>query len=301
MTMQEGVVHSASVPSGKFFTPTAHHDTYPAVDPTQWDLTGKFVLVTGASRGIGAATAIAFARAGASGIAIGARSGGALEDVEGAVRTAAAERKGASAPQVLRLALDVTDEASVRAAARVVEDAFGRLDVLINNAGHMEEARPAAEVDARQWWKTWDVNVRGTFLVTQACLPLMLAGGGGERIVVNVSSRGAHLLFPGYSGYQVRAPLCTPTEVAADCDSSPPRRASSRCCGSRSSSTSSTARRGPGLGSSPSQCTPGPCPPSWRSRCRRTDTPRSSTRPRSRRTRSSGCARSGGRGWRGGM
>lgn len=199
-----GVVHSVS--SGKFFTPTAHHDTYPAVDPTQWDLTGKFVLVTGASRGIGRATAIAFARAGASGIAIGARSGGALEDVEGAIRGAAAERKGASAPKVLRLALDVTDEASVRAAARAVEDEFGRLDVLINNAGYMEEAKPAAEVDAGQWWKTWDVNVRGTFLVTQACLPLMLAGGGGERIVVNVSSRGAHLLFPGYSGYQVCAP-----------------------------------------------------------------------------------------------
>lgn len=204
-----GVVHSVS--SGKFFTPTAHHDTYPAVDPTQWDLTGKFVLVTGASRGIGRATAIAFARAGASGVAIGARSGGALEDVESAIReAAAAERRGASAPQVLRLALDVTDEASVRAAARAVEDEFGRLDVLINNAGHMEAAKPAAEVDAGQWWKTWDVNVRGTFLVTQACLPLMLAGGGGERIVVNVASRGAHLLFPGYSGYQVRAPPSPP-------------------------------------------------------------------------------------------
>lgn len=198
-----GVVHSVS--SGKFFTPTAHHETYPAVDPTQRDLTGKFVLVTGASRGIGRAMAIAFARAGASGVAIGARSGGALEDVESAIR-GAAERRGTSAPKVLRLDLDVTDEASVRAAARVVEDEFGRLDVLINNAGYMEEAKPAAEVDAGQWWKTWDVNVRGTFLVTQACLPLMLAGGGGERIVVNVASRGAHLLFPGYSGYQVRAP-----------------------------------------------------------------------------------------------
>ena len=146
--------------TGKFFTNTAHHDTYRAIDASQWDLAGKVVFITGASRGIGRAAAISFARAGASGIVIGARSTGALEEVEKATIDAAPQNaKGGGAGKalkVLSLSLDVTDEASVDAAAKVVRETFGRLDILINNAGYLETFREVAESNVEERWRTWE-------------------------------------------------------------------------------------------------------------------------------------------------
>ena len=186
------------------FTPTVHKDTYSAIAPSQWDLSGKVVFITGASRGIGRNTAISFARAGASGIIIGARSTGALEDAEKAVLNAAKQARGqAKIPKVLRLKLDMTDETSVHAAAKAVRETFGRLDILINNAGYMETYNRIADVDAQDWWTTWTVNIKGTFLVTKALLPLLLESEGGLRSIVNVSSIGAHMVFPGGSAYEV--------------------------------------------------------------------------------------------------
>ena len=82
--------------------------------------------------------AISFARAGVSGIAIGARSTNALEEVEKAVNNAAGQKNTNGSPRVLRLSLDIIDEASVNAAAKTVKETFGRLDILINNAGYLE-------------------------------------------------------------------------------------------------------------------------------------------------------------------
>ncbi|KAI5364501.1 Putative short-chain dehydrogenase/reductase SDR, NAD(P)-binding domain superfamily [Septoria linicola] len=182
--------------SGTDFTPTIHHDTYGYINPEQFSLQGRAVFITGASKGVGRATAIAYAKAGASYIAVAARSG---LDTLATKMLDAAVRVGKSAPNVLQLSVDVTSEESVGHAAKQAEQAFGRLDILINNAGYLENFVPITESDPKDWWR---VNIKGVYLVTRALLPLMLKTENGQKIVLNVSSIGAHFIMPGASGYQ---------------------------------------------------------------------------------------------------
>lgn len=141
--------------SGFHFTSSTHTDTYPAIEPaTKSDLTGKYVFVTGASKGVGRATAIGYAKAGAAAIGLGARS--QLSSLEKEIQDAA-KKAGKKAPKMLSVKLDVEDRASVEAAAKEIEASFGRLDILINNAGYLEKAIPIAESDPDEWWKTWTV------------------------------------------------------------------------------------------------------------------------------------------------
>jgi NAD(P)-dependent dehydrogenase (short-subunit alcohol dehydrogenase family) len=120
--------------NGYDFTQTLHNDTYDFISPAQFDLKGKAVFISGASKGIGRATALSFAKAGASQIALAAR--GSTEALEGEM-IAAAKEAGKSPPQVLRLAMDVSDEKSVAAAAEQLESTFGRLDIVCcRPAGH---------------------------------------------------------------------------------------------------------------------------------------------------------------------
>ena len=182
---------------GISFTSILHTDTYPEIDPkTRSNHRGRAVFITGGSRGIGRAIAISFAKAGASAIAIGARSN--LDSLEEEI-LAAAQEAGHPAPQVLKLHLDVTDEASTTNAALQTEQQFGRLDVLINNSGYLEKWLLLAESNPTEWWRTWETNVRGVHLMLRAFLPLLLKGGW--KIVVNVTSLGAYLLTPGSSSY----------------------------------------------------------------------------------------------------
>ena len=155
------------------------------------------MFISGASKGIGRATAIAFAQAGASAIAIAARS--SLDAVEVAVLDAA-KTAGHPAPQVLKLMLDVSDEKSVASAASQTEKIFHHLDILVNNAGRLETWLPLADSDPTSWWTTWEVNVKGIYLMTRAFLPLLLKGG--EKTIVNMTSIGAHLTRSGASAYQ---------------------------------------------------------------------------------------------------
>ncbi len=118
---------------GLYFTPTSHNDTYPAIDSaTKSNHKGTSVFITGASRGIGPAIAVSFAKAGAESIAIGARSD--LSAVEEKILEAAATA-GHKAPNILKLSLDITDQSGVDMAAREIEKSFRKLDILINNAG----------------------------------------------------------------------------------------------------------------------------------------------------------------------
>lgn len=183
--------------TGLDFTSTTHVDTYPFVDPTKLDMSSKAVLVTGASKGIGRCIALAFASAGASHIAICARSDMAslVDDI-----AAAAKKAGRRAPKILPIKLDVTDEASVDSARQRVEQEFGRLDILVNNAGYMEKWVPLGESNADEWWKTFTVNVKGPYLCARAFLPLLLKGG--DKTIINISSIGALITMAGASGYQ---------------------------------------------------------------------------------------------------
>ena len=141
---------------------------------------------------------IAYARAGASGIAIGARSG--LDAVSKEIAEVTS-KLGKPSPTVVAVKLDVSDQASVAAAAKEVETGLkGRLDILICNAGVCEKPTPIADSDPDAWWQTYTVNVRGPYLVTRAFLPMMLAQG--DKQIVMVGSVGAHMLWPGLSSYQ---------------------------------------------------------------------------------------------------
>lgn len=181
--------------NGTDFTPTIHHDTYDKINPEQWDLSGKAVFVTGASKGVGRATSLGYARAGVSMIAIGARSD--LTSLEKEIQEAA-QKAGKKAPKTLSLKLDVASEESVANAAKEIEAAFGRLDILINNAGYLETFRPIAESKIDEWRHVWEINSFGVFLVTRAFLPLMLKGG--MKTILNLSSIGANFAMPGASG-----------------------------------------------------------------------------------------------------
>lgn len=175
------------------------HDTYAFIDPTKQDLVGKHVLVTGASKGIGRATALSYAKAGASGIAIAARSdlSSLMTELERAAHSA--NRK---APKIVSVSMDVTSEASVRGAATEVQNVLGHLDIVIINAGAAEKFLPILEQDADAWWSTWQTNMLGPFLTLKSFMPMLIASPNDDRTIVALSSIGAHLTAHGASGYQ---------------------------------------------------------------------------------------------------
>lgn len=151
-------------------------------------LDGSVVVVTGASRGIGRAAAVAFAEAGAS-VALLARSGDDLEDL--------ADELGRE--RALPLRCDVTDHADVRGAVDRAVDRFGRLDVLVNNAGVIEPIARVDRADPDEWRRAVDVNLTGVFHGVRAATPVMLAQGGGT--IITISSGAAHRPKEGWSAY----------------------------------------------------------------------------------------------------
>ena len=133
-------------------------------------LRGRVAWITGAGRGIGAATARLFDRAGAS---------LALLDRDGpAVQALAAEISG-NGGDAAAFPADVTDDAAVRAAAAAIVERWGRIDVLVNNAGIVRDARLEKATD-EDWASTLDVNARGTMVCARAAVPYMLAAGRGR-------------------------------------------------------------------------------------------------------------------------
>ncbi|KAL1610828.1 hypothetical protein SLS60_002499 [Paraconiothyrium brasiliense] len=183
-------------------------DTYPFISTyNQASLSGKSVLITGASRGIGLQTAIHFAKAGCSKIALAARS--PLSSAKLAVEHASASSQ--TPPTIITLALDVSSPDQVQAAAAAVKNAFGHLDVLINNAGHLTAFQNIGESDPLAYWQTWETNIHGTYLCTRAFLPLLL--DSTLKTVINITSSGAHVVMPGASAYQAsKFALCRLTE-----------------------------------------------------------------------------------------
>lgn len=165
----------------------------------------------GASRGIGKAIAIAFARGGASYIALGARADltAVAEEVKAAA--AAVGRRGVPPPVVLPVKIEVSDTQSVQAAASAVEEAFGgRCDIIVQSAAIFGAFAPIADADPDKWWHVFEVNAKGQFLLAKYFLPLILksstAGTGGSpdglKTFVTLSSVGAHIVGPGVSQYQ---------------------------------------------------------------------------------------------------
>ena len=180
-------------------TSVIHNDTYAAIDPRNVNLNGVAVFITGGSRGLGRAMALSFAKSGASQIAVGARS--SLTSLAEDIKTTA-ESAGRSPPQFLPIRMDVTDGASITEAATEVGKAFGKLHILINNAGILGKYGLIADSDPQGWKQVLDVNLHGPYLVTRAFLPLLLQSSG-NRYIIDVTSVGALLSNPTLSAYQI--------------------------------------------------------------------------------------------------
>lgn len=165
-------------------------------------LAGKAALVTGAARGQGRAFALALAEAGADvaicdvGAAavetVGYALGGSLSEVAQAI-----EAQGRKA---VAMACDVRDQSQIDAFMAATLEAFGRIDIVINNAGILTGGRPAHELDDAMWTTMIDVNLTGAWRVSRAAVPQMIAQQQGGRIV-NIASVAGHVGTPGYAHY----------------------------------------------------------------------------------------------------
>ncbi len=159
------------------------------------DFTGKAVLITGASRGIGAATARAFAEAGAA-VCLAARSQDAI--------AALADEIAAAGGRAVARACDVASYDAVAAAVGACGDAFGRLDIMVNNAGVIEPIARLENSDPSAWTEAFDVNAKGVYHGIRAAAPVMLAQNADGRrggVIVNISSGAATHALEGWSHY----------------------------------------------------------------------------------------------------
>jgi len=141
-------------------------------------LAGKRIFITGGSRGIGLAIALRAAADGAS-IAIAAKTSDPNPKLPGTIHTAAAEIEAAGG-KALAIQCDLRDELQIEAAVSQAAEAFGGIDILINNASAINLTRTDA-TPAKRFDLMFDVNVRGTFLISQAALPHLRKSGAEGR------------------------------------------------------------------------------------------------------------------------
>ena len=153
------------------------------------DPKGKVAIVTGGSKGIGRAVALALARAGAN-VAISARGTGALEHTKEEL-----ERAGV---QALAFAGDMSLHEDIRRFVSSVVNRFGEIDILVNNAG-TGYFHPVADFPVEEWDAMFNLNVRGLFIMTQECLRHLRAAG--ESVIVNVVSLAGKNAFRTGAGY----------------------------------------------------------------------------------------------------
>jgi Dehydrogenases with different specificities (related to short-chain alcohol dehydrogenases) len=185
---------------------TERHATYPSIDPRaalNGSAVGKVVFLSGASQGIGQATAVAFAQAGAAAVYVTARSEKALEETKAKVLGANPETK------CEYCLCDVTDERQVKRAIADCAARFGSIDVADANAGYLDKWTKIGESDPESWWRSWEVNVKGSYYVIRHSLRHLVdsarrravEGRSGGHLIL-ISSVGAQLLTPGASDYQ---------------------------------------------------------------------------------------------------
>ena len=157
---------------------------------TPVDLAGQVALVTGGGRGLGRAFALGLAKAGAS-VAVTARTAVPLAETVEII-----ERAGGRA---LAIPGDVAESGAAAHVVSTAESRLGPLDILVNNAGVMGPVGYDWNVDPEDWWRTFEVNMRGPFLCARAVLPGMLARRRGR--LVNISSGAAFNRLPQMAVY----------------------------------------------------------------------------------------------------
>ena len=152
-------------------------------------LAGKVALITGASRGLGKAIALAFAQAGAR-LVLVSRDRAMLDQTAQSARGFGAEG--------LVFEVDVTHEGAIGELQQSVARQFGAVDILVNNAG-MNIRKPATEFSLDEWRKVIDTNLTSVFLMCRAFVPLMTGRGYGR--ILNLTSIMSHIALPGRTAY----------------------------------------------------------------------------------------------------
>jgi NAD(P)-dependent dehydrogenase (short-subunit alcohol dehydrogenase family) len=178
----------------------------------------KVAVVTGAGTGIGKAVALALMREGYA-VALAGRRADKLDETAGAGRQ--------TAGQSLVVPTDVSDPASVKGLFAKTREAFGRCDVLFNNAGIGAPATPIEDLPYETWKKVVDINLTGMFLCTQEAIRLMKAQNPRGGRIINNGSISAHTPRPGAAAYTATKHAITglTKQTALDC------RGKDICCG----------------------------------------------------------------------
>ncbi|KAJ9615905.1 hypothetical protein H2200_001982 [Cladophialophora chaetospira] len=179
----------ANLPS---FTKTFHRDVYPDISPMRPELSaaGKIIAVTGAGGQIGKATCKAFGRAGAKHIAMLDLNGGNLQTAKAEIE----DEPNCQRSVIHLFPVDITDQAAIREAFSKIESVIGSVDVLVNNAGYQPTAQRYQDATIDDWWMGFEVNVKGSFIVTQEFVrhAALARAKTAAPTLINISSVLAH-------------------------------------------------------------------------------------------------------------
>ncbi|KAM3075172.1 hypothetical protein ACMFMG_007376 [Clarireedia jacksonii] len=179
-------------------TKTLRRNPYPAISPEapENSQTGKIILITGGGSGIGAAMAKVWATAKTSGIVLAGRRVQNLEDVAASLKTINKD------VDVLTVQADVGDDKSVEALISKTTAHFGRLpDVVVSNAGYIETPLPVGKQKPEDWFKTFEINVKGTYSLLHHYIKAQDDNPKGTFIAMTSGIAG--VTIPGYSGYSI--------------------------------------------------------------------------------------------------
>ncbi|KAK3321129.1 hypothetical protein B0T19DRAFT_403705 [Cercophora scortea] len=174
-------------------TKTNHYEPYPAIDPTRPELStkGKNIVVTGGGTGIGQGIAEAFAKSGASNISLLSRREAPLASTKALLEAHYPDTKVHVFP------VDLTDKAATDKTIADIITQVGRIDVLMANAGYCHDMKDMLEVDADDWFRTFEVNVKGNFNLLRAFLPHSTPGAA----VIETTTILTVPAIVGFSGY----------------------------------------------------------------------------------------------------
>lgn len=161
-------------------TKTWHSEPYPAIDPTRPELSAKskVVAISGGGGSIGGATALAFAKAGSTKIAVIGRREQPLQETKANVE------KAVPGTNVLVVQGDVADADSVRGALGNIKKELGPIDILVCNAGYLSQFDPLEKAEPKEWWRGFEINVGGAFNCTRA----LLSNAGQNPILLEIST-----------------------------------------------------------------------------------------------------------------
>lgn len=175
------------------FTNTVHRSVYPAIDPTNPSnsASGKVVIVTGGGIGVGKYIAEAYVKAGAKAVAILGRR-------ENILAEAKKDLESAGSSQILTFKADIVDEGALDHAFSSTAKEAGPVDIVVANAGYLSEPGPAATAEINDYFKTFEVNIKGTLLTFRAFLKYK---NDASPVFVSVNTGAAHSVFPTYSAY----------------------------------------------------------------------------------------------------